>query len=116
MEVLINAANVLYLIAYFVRDIRRLRAFTIVAAGLLAAYFYLLPEPVMTAVLWNLLFGALNAIQLLRPATRRASAVGSRQQQSVQKKHGVGTPRRPALARPGDTSAPARGAALETSS
>ena len=67
-EYLINSANVLYLIAYFVRDMRWLRAFTIVAAGLLAAYFYLLPEPVMAAVVWNLLFGALNAIQLLRLA------------------------------------------------
>ena len=99
MEVLINAANVLYLIAYFVRDMRRLRAFTIVAAGLLAAYFYLLPEPVMTAVVWNLLFGALNAIQLLRPAHRRFAAVGSRQQASLQEKHGVGATRRTALAR-----------------
>ena len=71
MEVLINAANVLYLIAYFVRDMRWLRAFTIVAAGLLAAYFFLLPDPVMTAVYWNLLFGALNAWQLLRLAAPR---------------------------------------------
>lgn len=103
MEYLINAANVLYLIAYFVRDIRWLRAFTIAAAGLLAAYFYLLPEPLMTAVAWNLLFAALNAIQLLRPENRRVSAVGSRQQESLQEKHGVGAARRPALARLGDT-------------
>ena len=68
MEVLINAGNVLYLVAYFARDMRWLRALTIAAAGLLAAYFYLRPEPVMTAVVWNLLFGALNAIQLLRLA------------------------------------------------
>ena len=68
MEVLINAGNVLYLVAYFARDMRWLRALTIAAAGLLAAYFYLLPEPVMAAVVWNLLFGALNAIQLLRLA------------------------------------------------
>lgn len=78
---------------------RRLRVLTIVAAGLLAAYFYLLPQPVMTAVVWNLLFGALNAIQLLRPAIRRLAAVGSRQQARLQEKHGVGATRRPALAR-----------------
>jgi len=66
MEYLINAANALYLVAYFARDMRWLRALTIVAAGLLAAYFFLLPDPVMTAVYWNLLFGALNAWQLLR--------------------------------------------------
>ena len=71
MEVLINAGNVLYLVAYFARDMRWLRALTIAAAGLLAAYFYLRPEPVMTAVVWNLLFGALNAWQLLRLAAPR---------------------------------------------
>lgn len=107
MEILINAANALYLVAYFARDMRWLRALTIVAAGLLAAYFWLLPEPVMTAVVWNLLFGALNAIQLLRPSTRRCSAVGSRQQASLQEKHGVGVARWRALARLGDSSRPA---------
>ena len=55
-EYLINSANVLYLIAYFVRDMRWLRAFTIVAAGLLAAYFYLLPEPVIGMIEENLLY------------------------------------------------------------
>ena len=71
MEYLINAANALYLIAYFARDMRWLRALTIVAAGLLSAYFFLLPQPVMAAVYWNLLFGALNAWQLLRLVSAR---------------------------------------------
>lgn len=66
MEYLINIANVLYLVAYFMRDIRWLRAFTIIAAGLLAAYFYFRPEPLMTAVYWNFFFGALNAYHLVR--------------------------------------------------
>jgi hypothetical protein len=73
MDFLINAANVLYLVAFFARDMRWLRALTIVAAGLLAAYFFLLPEPVMAAVVWNLLFGALNAYQLLRLVAPRYS-------------------------------------------
>jgi len=66
MECLINAANALYLLAYFLRDMRWLRAFTIVAASLLAGCFFLLPQPVMAAVYWNVLFAALNAVQLLR--------------------------------------------------
>jgi len=68
MEYLINTANVLYLVAYFMRDIRWLRAFTIIAATLLATYFYFRPEPLMTAVYWNLFFGALNAYHLVRLA------------------------------------------------
>ena len=66
MEYLINIANVLYLLAYFMRDIRWLRAFTIIAASLLSAYFYFQPEPLMTPVYWNLFFGALNAYHLVR--------------------------------------------------
>ena len=73
MEYLINAANALYLLAYFVRDMLWLRAFTIVGASLLAVYFYLLPEPVMTAVYWNFLFGTLNAYHLLRLVASRPS-------------------------------------------
>jgi hypothetical protein len=99
MEVLINAGNVLYLVAYFARDMRWLRALTIAAAGLLAAYFYLRPEPVMTAVLWNLLFGALNAWQLLRLAAPRLPGLLKQYQASLPEKHGVGATRRPALAR-----------------
>jgi len=72
MEYLINTANVLYLVAYYMRDIRWLRAFTIVAASLLAAYFYFRPEPLMTAVYWNLFFGAMNAYYLVRPALEMA--------------------------------------------
>ena len=64
----INVANVLYLLAYFMRDIRWLRVFTIVAAGLLAAYFYFRSPPLMNAVYWNLFFGGLNAWQLARLA------------------------------------------------
>ncbi len=67
MDYLINLANVLYLVAYFMRDIRRLRAFTILASSLLAAYFYFRPEPLMAALYWNLFFGGLNAYHLARP-------------------------------------------------
>ena len=67
MDLLINFANVVYLVAYFMRDIRWLRAFTIVAASLLASYFYCRPEPLMAAVYWNVFFGALNAYHLARP-------------------------------------------------
>jgi len=69
MDYLINLANVLYLVAYFMRDIRRLRAFTILASGMLAAYFYFRPEPLLAAVYWNLFFGGLNAYHLARPGS-----------------------------------------------
>lgn len=43
MDLLINAANVLYVIAYFTTDMLRLRILTLAAASCLAIYFASLP-------------------------------------------------------------------------
>ena len=44
-ELLIHAANVLYIFAFMVRDILWLRILTVVAAACLIPYFYFRPEP-----------------------------------------------------------------------
>ena len=74
MDMLINAANVLYVIAYFTTDMLRLRFLTLIAAACLAAYFASRPEPLWTVVLWNLFFLSLNVIQLIRLLLRRRVA------------------------------------------
>lgn len=82
MDMLINAANVLYVIAYFTTDMLRLRVLTLVAAGCLAAYFASQPVPLWTVVGWNLFFLALNAGQLMRLAVmrrRNARSVAARE-------------------------------------
>ncbi|MGI9200578.1 MAG: hypothetical protein ACR2QL_05940 [Woeseiaceae bacterium] len=66
MEFLIYFANMLYLLAYAVRDIMYLRMLTIVATTCLAVYFYNQAQPMMTVVYWNLFFMALNGFQLGR--------------------------------------------------
>jgi len=66
MDVLINAANVLYVLAYFTQNLLRLRLLTLVAAACLAAYFASRPDPLWTVVAWNLFFLALNLFQLAR--------------------------------------------------
>jgi hypothetical protein len=71
MDLLINAANVLYVIAYFTTDMLRLRILTLAAASCLAIYFASLPEPLWTVVGWNVFFLVLNLIQLTRLAVRR---------------------------------------------
>jgi len=68
VEQLINVANVLYLLSYFVHRILWLRILTVAAASFLTLYFYRLPEPLMAAVYWNLGFIALNALWILRLA------------------------------------------------
>lgn len=60
LELLIHAANLLYLFAFMVRDILWLRVLTVFAAVCLIPYFYFRPEPLMTPIYWNLVFTALN--------------------------------------------------------
>jgi hypothetical protein len=71
MEYLLNTANVLYLLAYFVRDVLLLRVLTVVAASLLTAYLSLLPEPLVAAACWNLFFILVNAGWAIRLAKAR---------------------------------------------
>lgn len=81
MDVLINLANILYVVAYFTTNIMRLRMLTLVAATCLAVYFYSQPVPLLNVVAWNLAFIALNLIQLVRLlAARHGISVQSLQQ------------------------------------
>jgi len=66
MDILINAANLLYVIAYFTMDMLRLRLLTTTAAICLAVYFYCQAEPMLNVVAWNLFFVALNLTQIGR--------------------------------------------------
>jgi len=66
MEILLHSANVIYLVSYVMRDILWLRFFTIIAAVCLIVYFYLLPEPLLTPVYWNVLFVSLNVFWVSR--------------------------------------------------
>lgn len=66
MDILINAANLLYVIAYFTMDMLRLRLLTVTAAACLAVYFYSQPEPMLNVVAWNVFFIGLNLTQIGR--------------------------------------------------
>jgi hypothetical protein len=71
VEYLINIANVIYILSYFVQDGVRFRLLTITAAACLVTYFLLLPEPPMTIVYWNAFFILLNALQFGRILAER---------------------------------------------
>lgn len=66
MDMLINAANILYVIAYFTMDMLRLRILTMTAAACLAVYFYSQPVPMLNVVAWNVFFIVLNLIHIAR--------------------------------------------------
>lgn len=76
MDLLINAANILYVLAYFTQDLLRLRLMTLVAAACLAVYFASRPDPLWNVVAWNLFFLALNLFQLGRILLARWAKLG----------------------------------------
>lgn len=61
---LLHAANVLYLVAYLVRDILWLRVVTLGAGLTLLAAFLTQPNPPWAAVAWNLVFFAINLVHV----------------------------------------------------
>ncbi|WP_181702060.1 hypothetical protein [Chthonobacter albigriseus] len=76
MELLINAANLLYVVAYFTLDMLRLRLLTVTAATCLAVYFYNQPVPMLNVVAWNVFFIVLNLAQIARLLQARAGRAG----------------------------------------
>lgn len=82
-ELLIHAANLLYLFAFMVRDILWLRILAVVAAACLIPYFYFRPEPLMTPIYWNLVFTALNLFWIVRLLLERRPVKLSDQEQRL---------------------------------
>ena len=66
MDMLINLANGLYVVAYFTTNMLRLRLLTLMGAACLALYFATRPEPLWTVVAWNVFFLLLNLVQVAR--------------------------------------------------
>lgn len=74
MEPFLTSANVLYVLAYFVRRTLWLRVLSLGGTSCLIVYFLTLPEPLMKPVYWNLLYVVINAAWigrlLLQPDSR----------------------------------------------
>jgi CRP-like cAMP-binding protein len=71
-DLLIHAANMLFLIAYLVRDILWLRILTVIATFCLIPYYFTRPEPMMVPIYWSLVFAALNVYWIVRLLLERA--------------------------------------------
>jgi hypothetical protein len=66
LDLLINTANIFYVVAYFTTHMLRLRVLTTAAALCLAVYFLSQPVPMWNVVAWNAFFFALNIFQITR--------------------------------------------------
>ncbi|MCG8543471.1 MAG: popeye domain-containing protein, partial [Alphaproteobacteria bacterium] len=66
LDVLVNVANVVYLVSYSVRDILWLRIMTVLGALLLLPYYYLQASPLWAPMGWNLVFMAINVFWITK--------------------------------------------------
>jgi CRP-like cAMP-binding protein len=71
-DLLIHAANMLFLVAYMVRDILWLRILTVIATLCLIPYYFTRPEPMMVPIYWSLVFAVLNVYWIVRLLLERA--------------------------------------------
>lgn len=66
MDPVLLSANLAFLGTYFVTDLLRLRALSVVGTSLLIAYFVRQPHMALDVVGWNALFLAMNLGQIGR--------------------------------------------------
>lgn len=64
MNSLVHVANVVYLLSYWVKDVRWLRALTILGIVLLIPYYLVQVRPLWEAAIWNLVFLGINIFRL----------------------------------------------------
>ena len=61
----LNLGNVLYIVAYSVRDMLWLRIITVVATLCLMPYYYYQPKPLYAPIGWATLFTIVNVVQIV---------------------------------------------------
>ena len=66
LDLLVNTANVCYLISYSVRDIFWLRVLSVIGGLILLPYYYLQSVPLWTPIGWNLFFTGINLYWIVR--------------------------------------------------
>ncbi|WP_170428857.1 cyclic nucleotide-binding domain-containing protein [Ruegeria arenilitoris] len=66
LDVLVNSANIFYLLSYSAKDIFWLRVLSVIGACLLLPYYYLQDSPLWAPIGWNLFFSGINAYWIVR--------------------------------------------------
>ena len=74
MDALVPVANGFFILAYFVKDLLKLRALSFVGASCLAFYFAFRPEPLLHVAGWNVFFATLTALWICRLVYERKRA------------------------------------------
>ncbi len=66
LDILVNAANIFYLLSYSAKDIFWLRVLSVIGAVLLLPYYYFQNAPLWAPIGWNLFFMAINLYWITR--------------------------------------------------
>ena len=74
LDVLVNVANVIYLLSYSVRDIFWLRILTVLGISLLMPYYYFQSSPLWAPIGWNTFFFCINLFWIARLLAERRPA------------------------------------------
>jgi hypothetical protein len=76
---LINLSNVVFLVAFSVRDVLKLRVLAIVGEGLTLPYYYFQNEKLWPPIIWGAAFMTVNAIRIVAIAFGTAAGCTQRQ-------------------------------------
>jgi CRP-like cAMP-binding protein len=72
---LINLSNVVFLVAYSVRDVLKLRILAIVGEGLTLPYYYFQNEKLWPPIVWGVAFMIVNVVRVVAAALGRRPVV-----------------------------------------
>lgn len=80
---LINLSNVVFLVAFSVRDVLKLRVLAIVGEGLTLPYYYFQNEKLWPPIIWGAAFMTVNAIRVVAIALERRPVVLSDREEQL---------------------------------
>src|ERR1700742_2182874 len=80
---LINVSNIVFLVAFSVRDVLKLRILSIVGEGLILPYYYFQDEILWPPIFWGIAFMIVNAIRIVAIALERRPVVLSDKEEQL---------------------------------
>jgi CRP-like cAMP-binding protein len=80
---LINLSNIVFLVAYSVRDVLKLRILAIVGEGLTLPYYYFQNEILWPPIVWGVAFIIVNTIRVVATALERRPVVLSDKEENL---------------------------------
>jgi len=80
---LINLSNIVFLVAFSVRDVLKLRILAIVGEGLTLPYYYFQDEKLWSPIFWGAAFMIVNAIRIVAIALERRPVVLSDREEKL---------------------------------